>query len=119
MLGRPSLGQRKLTDGIRWRVRTDAPWRDLPSEYGPWQTVYGLFRGWQCDGAELLTRLQARVDADGLITWEVNVDSTICQAHQQAAGARRDGPAQKEPLGGSRTEPDDHGLGRSRGGFLT
>ncbi|MFE2749671.1 transposase [Streptomyces scopuliridis] len=23
------------------------PWRDLPCEYGPWQTVYGLFRRWQ------------------------------------------------------------------------
>ncbi|MET7816659.1 transposase [Streptomyces sp. NPDC005395] len=43
----------------------------------------------------LLTRLQARADAAGLITWEVNVDSTICRAHQHAAGARRaatDGP---------------------------
>ncbi|MET9957297.1 transposase [Streptomyces sp. NPDC006339] len=27
-LGRPSLGRRKLIDGIRRRVRTGAPWRD-------------------------------------------------------------------------------------------
>jgi transposase len=47
VLGRQSFGRRKLIDGIRWRVRTGAPWRDLPSEYGPWQTVYGLFRRWQ------------------------------------------------------------------------
>lgn len=95
VLGRPSLGRRKLIDGIRWRVRTGAPWRDLPSEYGPWQTVYGLFRRWQRDGTwrELLTRLQARADAAGLITWEVNVDSTICRAHQHSAGARRNGQA--------------------------
>ncbi|WP_226652346.1 IS5 family transposase, partial [Streptomyces hydrogenans] len=121
VLGRPSLGRRKLIDGIRWRVRTGAPWRDLPSEYGPWQTVYGLFRRWQRDGTwpGLLTRLQARADAAGLITWEVNVDSTICRAHQHAAGARRDGQAQNEPPGGTSIEPDDHGLGRSRGGFTT
>ncbi|MER5928588.1 IS5 family transposase, partial [Streptomyces mirabilis] len=50
---------------------------------------------------------------------EVNVDSTICRAHQHAAGARRDGQVQKEPPGGARPEPDDHGLGRSRGGFTT
>ncbi|MFD5062287.1 transposase [Streptomyces sp. NPDC058394] len=31
-------GRRRLIDGIRWRVRTGAPWRDLPAEYGPWQT---------------------------------------------------------------------------------
>ncbi|WP_399442445.1 transposase [Streptomyces sp. WAC08241] len=30
-----------MIDGIRWRVRTGAPWRDLPSEHGPWQTVTG------------------------------------------------------------------------------
>jgi transposase len=65
------------------------------------------------------TRLQARADAAGLITWQVNVDSTICRAHQHAAGARRGSQAQKEPAGGIRTEPDDHGLGRSRGGFTT
>lgn len=27
-----------MIDGIRWRLRTGAPWRDLPAEYGPWQT---------------------------------------------------------------------------------
>lgn len=45
VVGRPSLG-RRLIDGIRWRVRTGAPWRDLPPEYGPRQTVFGLFRRW-------------------------------------------------------------------------
>jgi hypothetical protein len=30
--------------------------------------------------ARLLTLLQARADAAGLIFWEVNVDSTICRA---------------------------------------
>ncbi|MFI8191675.1 IS5 family transposase [Streptomyces sp. NPDC085946] len=114
-------GRRRLVDGVRWRVRTGVPWRDLPREYGPWQTVYGLFRRWQRQGvwARLLTLLQTRADAAGLITWEVNVDSTICRAHQHAAGARRDGAGQKEPPGGITTEPDDHGLGRSRGGFTT
>lgn len=120
-VGRPAVSQRRLIDGIRWRVRAGTPWRDIPPEYGPWQTVYGLFRRWQREGvwAMLLTGLQARADAAGLITWEVNVDSTVCRAHQHAAGARRDGSRQKEPPGGSRTEPEDHALGRSRGGFTT
>ncbi|MFC8760376.1 transposase [Streptomyces sp. NPDC057193] len=48
--GRPAVSRRRLIDGIRWRVRTGALWRDLPQEYGPWQTVYGLFRRWQRDG---------------------------------------------------------------------
>lgn len=87
----------------------------------PWQTVYGLFRRWQRAGvwAAVLSGVQARADAAGLITWEVNVDSTIWRAHQHAAGARREGQAQKEPPGGVGREPDDHGLGRSRGGWTT
>ncbi|MEU1846255.1 IS5 family transposase [Micromonospora sediminicola] len=120
--GRPTVWSRRLLiDGIRWRVRTGCPWRDLPPEYGPWQTVYGLFRRWQRFGvwAQVLTALQARADAAGLICWEVNVDSTICRAHQHAAGARHDGDAQREPAGGVVPEPPDHGLGRSRGGLTT
>ena len=58
-------------------------WRDVPAEYGPWQTVYGLFRRWQRDGtwAQVLAGLQARADAAGLITWDVSVDSTVARAH--------------------------------------
>jgi transposase len=69
------LFQRRLIDGVRHRVRTGAPWRNLPEEYGPWQTVYGLFRRWQREGvwAMLLTALQARADAAGRIIWDVSV----------------------------------------------
>jgi hypothetical protein len=49
-------------------------------------------------------------DAD--IGWIVSVDSTVCRAHQHAAGARKKGAP-------DRTEPDDHALGRSRGGLRT
>ncbi|MFD7631629.1 IS5 family transposase, partial [Streptomyces sp. NPDC059851] len=88
--GRPQVWtRRQLIDGIRWRTRTGAPWRDVPERYGPWDRVYDLFRRWQRDGtwAGILTQLQAEADAKGLITWEVNVDSTVCRAHQHAAGA--------------------------------
>jgi transposase len=39
---------RRLINGIRWRVRIGAPWRDVPERYGRWESVYGLFRRWQC-----------------------------------------------------------------------
>ncbi|MEW2576726.1 transposase [Streptomyces syringium] len=43
--GRPRVWPwRKLIDGIRLRVRTGIPWRDVPAEYGPWGRVYDLFR---------------------------------------------------------------------------
>lgn len=115
----PKWSKRQLIDGIRWRTRTGSPWRDVPERYGPWQAVYGLFRRWQRAGvwAAILTRLQARADAAGVITWDVSVDSTVNRAHQHAAGARHEGDGQVQPPGGVETEPDDHGLGRSRGGI--
>jgi transposase len=42
----PKWTKRQLIDGIRWRIRTGSPWRDVPACYPPWQTVYGLFRRW-------------------------------------------------------------------------
>lgn len=32
--------RRRLLDGIRWRVRVGAPWRDVPERYGHWQSIY-------------------------------------------------------------------------------
>jgi transposase len=89
----PKWSKRQLIDGIRWRTRVGSPWRDVPPQYGPWQTVYGLYRRWQRDGtwARILTGLQALADAAGLICWDVSVDSTIARAHQHAAGAAKKG----------------------------
>ncbi|MET7482202.1 transposase [Streptomyces sp. NPDC005538] len=86
--GRPPIWTgRQLIDGVRFRVRTGVPWRDIPVEYGPWGRVYDLFRRRQRDGTwqRIFTELQARAAAEGLITWDLNVDSTIVRAHQHAA----------------------------------
>jgi transposase len=103
----PKWEKRQLINGIRWRVRAGAPWRDVPPQYGPWPTVYGLFRRWQRDGTwrQVLTGLQARADAAGLITWDVSVDSTVARAHQHAAGARKRGTCRPSRLAGCATSP--------------
>lgn len=115
------MGQSPAHRRDRWRVRVGCPWRDTPDAYGPWQTIYGLFRRWQRAGVwqQVLTGLQAHADAVGLIGWDVSVDSTITRAYQQAAGARTRPKEQKEPSGGVEDEPADHALGRSRGGLTT
>ncbi|MFE0630888.1 IS5 family transposase [Streptomyces sp. NPDC058864] len=120
--GRPAIWtRRQLIDGIRFRVRTGVPWRDVPEQYGPWGRVYDLFRRWQRDGTwqRILTQLQARADAKDLITWELNVDSTVCRAHQHAAGARKKGTSKRNRPAESPPSRNDHGLGRSRGGLTT
>ncbi|XQE77694.1 IS5 family transposase [Streptomyces microflavus] len=119
--GRPPVWpRRQLIDGIRFRVRTGVPWRDIPIEYGPWNRVYDLFRRWQRNGTwqRILTRLQSLADTKGAIVWDLSVDSTVCRAHQHAAGARKQGDLQRNHQAASSPSPD-HGLGRSRGGFTT
>ncbi|WP_369200468.1 IS5 family transposase [Streptomyces sp. PU-14G] len=120
--GRPPVHtKRQLINGIRFRTRTGIPWRDLPERYGPRATVYGLFRRWQLNGTwhRIFEQLQAQADAKGLITWDISVDSTIARAHQHAAGARKRGICRSSRPAASSFEPDDHGLGRSRGGLTT
>jgi len=36
--GRPNKDHRLIVNGILWKLRTGAPWRDLPERYGPWAT---------------------------------------------------------------------------------
>lgn len=114
----PKWTKRQLIDGIRWRVRTGAPWRDVPARYGPWQTVYGLFRRWQRGGvwARILTGLQAGADAAGVITWDVSVDSTINRAHQHAAGARKRGIVKSSRPGEPRPSRPTTGWGAPAAG---
>ncbi len=111
-MGRPRRDRRQVFDGIWWRARTGSPWRDIPERYGPWETAYTLFRRWQIDGpwARGLKKLQVKADAAGHIEWKVSVDSTISRAHQHAAGLVKRG---------CQPRPDDHALGRSRGGLTT
>ncbi|WP_408906964.1 IS5 family transposase [Streptomyces atratus] len=122
-MGRPPRDRRQVFDGIWWRARTGSPWRDVPERYGPWETAYAVFRRWQIDGtwARALKKLQVKADAEGVIEWEVSVDSTVCRAHQHAAGARKKGLTVRagRVRTASRPSRNDHGLGRSRGGLTT
>ncbi|MHC3454891.1 IS5 family transposase [Streptomyces prasinus] len=112
--GRPRVEDRRVINGMVYKIRTGISWRDLPERYGPWQTVYTRFRRYAIDGVftRALQQIQARVDAAGDIDWLVQIDSTIIRAHQHAAATGRKG-------GGTGDEPDDHALGRSRGGLTT
>ena len=43
--GRPEQN-RAIINGILWRLRCGAPWRDVPPKYGSWNTIYRRFRRW-------------------------------------------------------------------------
>ncbi|MFS0695437.1 IS5 family transposase [Streptomyces nitrosporeus] len=119
--GRPWRDHRQVINGVLWRLRTGAPWRDLPERYGPWQTAYERFTRWERDGtwARLLVQVQVYDDAVGAVEWTVSVDSTISRAHQHAAGAPKKGGARGGRTGDSIRASADQALGRSRGGLTT
>ena len=83
--GRPLRDQRTIVDGILWNLRTGSPWRDLPADFGPWQTVWRLFDQWNHDGTlqAILDRLRGQVEIDEEL-W--CIDGTIVRAAKCAAG---------------------------------
>jgi putative transposase len=89
--GRPWNDHRLTLEAIAWRFRTGAPWRDLPVEFGAWQSVWERHRRWSVDGTyrEMFAVVRAAAPADGDRLVElISVDSTSIRAHQHAAGAR-------------------------------
>ena len=89
--GRPNVDHRRIINGILWRERTGAPWRDLPARYGRRSTVYSRFWRWRVAGLwdRLFAAVQRQADAAGDVDWGVHfVDGSVIRAHQHAAGAK-------------------------------
>lgn len=100
--GRPNRDHRAVLDAIFWRLRTGAPWRDLPARFGPWETAYSRFRRWRAAGVwdAVLAELQSAADAGGAFDWGLHfVDGTSIRAHPHAAGAPKKGAAPTRPSG--------------------
>jgi transposase len=73
---------------MMWRFCVGSPWRDLPQEYGPWQSAYDRFRIWAKQRVlqhlmeAVINEAAARGETDmGL----VSVDSATARAHHHAA----------------------------------
>ena len=86
--GRPSKDNRMILNAMVWIARSGAPWRDLPERYGPWETVYSRFRKWINDG--ILDNIFRILSLDAELD-ELFMDSSIVQAHQHSAGAKKGG----------------------------
>ncbi len=90
-MGPPLRPHRPVVEGCIFRLRTGIPWRDLPAEFGAWQTVHRRHQQWSLDGMwdRVMAALQAHAHAAGELDWRVSVDSTIARVHQHAATAAR------------------------------
>ena len=90
--GRPWSEQRKVFNGIIWVLRTGAPWKDMPSRYGPYQTAHRRFQNWVRSGVieNVLLALAAHLkEAGGLDLKECFVDGTFVPAKKGGAASGR------------------------------
>ena len=87
--GVPRVDDRRVLNGILWRFRTGAPWRDIPERYGPRTTLYNRFVRWRASGVwdRLLAAVSAACDGD-----IVMIDSSCVRVHQHGAAVKRGVP---------------------------
>jgi transposase len=80
--GVPRVNDRRVLNGILWVLRSGAPWRDLPDNFGPYTTCYNRFVRWRRAGvwSGIMHALAAPHDAAVQM-----IDTSIIRAHQHAA----------------------------------
>jgi transposase len=89
-IGRPPENEQRTMNGILWILKTGAPWRDLPKEFGYWNSVYQRFLTFTMNG-NIQRIFQALVQMKydlGQIDLEFTaIDGSIVRVHKAAAGA--------------------------------
>jgi transposase len=83
--GRSGEDNRRFLEGVFWIVRTGAPWRDLPDEFGNWFSVWKRFRRWALKGVfeRIFETLSDEPDLEYAL-----IDGTIIKVHRHATGAK-------------------------------
>ncbi len=76
---------RLFLEAVLWRVRVGGPWRDLPSGFGEWNSVFRRFRRWAERG--VFQRIFEALSGDADFEY-VLIDGTIISVHQKASGAK-------------------------------
>ena len=96
-LGRPAQDNRLFVNAVFWIIRTGAPWRDLPPDYGDWKNTHRRYCRWRDKGVweRLLEALIDEPDFEWLM-----IDASYVKVHAHGTGA----------VGGSEA------VGRTKGG---
>ena len=88
--GVPRVDDRRVLNGIFWRLRTGAPWADVPQRYGPHTTCYNRFVRWQRAGIWDMLLSAVSEAYEGKLQM---IDSSSIRVHQHAANGSKKGGA--------------------------
>jgi transposase len=83
--GRTGGDGRLFLEAVLWIARTGAPWRDLPEEFGNWNTVFKRFRHWVKLG--VFQRIFDAVSDDPDMEFAM-IDGTIVKVHRHGQGSK-------------------------------
>jgi transposase len=83
--GRSGTNNRMFFEGILWIARTGSPWRDLPPEFGKWNTAFKRYRDWT--QADVFFRIFESLSGDPDLEYAM-VDATIVKVHRHGHGAK-------------------------------
>lgn len=86
--GARRVDDRRVISGIMHMLKTGARWRDCPSEYGPYTTIYNRFNRWSRQGV-WEDIFYALTGSNGVVGGVIaSLDSMHVKAHRSAAGAK-------------------------------
>jgi transposase len=99
--GVPRVNDRRVLNGIFWVLRSGAPWRDLPDNFGPYTTCYNRCVRWRRAGAwaKIMSAFAGAHDPAVQM-----IDTSIVRVHQHGACIARN---------------ERQSMGRSRGGLTS
>ena len=92
------VDDRRVLNGIFWRLRTGSPWADIPERYGPATTCYNRFVRWRKKGVWDRIFEAVSIVYDGSIQM---IDSSSIRVHQHGGNAKKGG--RRPPAGTSLT----------------
>ena len=95
--GRPARDNRNFINAVFWILRTGAPWRDLPPDYGDWKNTNRRFCRWRDRG--VWARLFELLASEHEYKW-LMIDATFVKVHPHAAGAAGGNQAMGRTKGG-------------------
>ncbi|VXC65345.1 transposase [Sphingomonas sp. 8AM] len=84
--GKPRVDDRRVLSGIVFVNRNGLRWRDAPSAYGPYKTLYNRWKRWGERG--VFTRMMEGLAAGNAEPKTVMIDATYLKAHRTASSLR-------------------------------